>query len=171
MNKILKIKYKYIMLFILLISNLSANISYSSLIKDGEMYLNNNKPNKAIISFSKALMLNKNKIEAYNFIALTYFLSSDYDTALELTKKILKIKFNKENELKKSISCLLIGDTYLKQNNYKNAKYFYKKALLYDNDIDVIINTRLAILELNMSNYINALKYFNTISMGGENEH
>ena len=89
----------------------------------GDAYHNQEKYDKAIEYYSKALEIDPNFIDAYISLGFTYTIKGDYQQAMVYLQQA--IKMNPTN----SIGFRFMGRLYEEQKKYKKALEFYHKSL------------------------------------------
>lgn len=115
--------------------------------------LKDNDLKKLIKNATELIQKDNNSIEAYMLRAKCYYDLEYFDKAELDLKKIIKI----DSENIKAL--MLIGDTYSKKRNFKEANYYYEEAIENGKKLDSKMKAILGTNYYFIQDYKNAIKY------------
>jgi superkiller protein 3 len=159
-EKIAALKTEQMQLAQQLLRDFSGNDAAVALV--GSVYEQHGNNIEAVKFFNKALELNPNRADVYSALSWIAFMKDEYEEAITLRKRALEIDANLPGlrsaiasammmvgrhteaieQLEKNIqffphsvySHFLLGQAYLQQKDYGNAKKHYKRAIELDKD-------------------------------------
>ncbi|GAM09644.1 putative UDP-N-acetylglucosamine--peptide N-acetylglucosaminyltransferase SEC [Geobacter sp. OR-1] len=103
-------------------SGQNESLANNSLIA-GVRMLQKNRPEDAVVHFKRALALNPDSIDAYNYLGNTYLQLNKNDDAIATFKKLAAMKpFDAEAKIS-------LGNAYSQAKNFKEAELQYAKAV------------------------------------------
>lgn len=79
---------------------------------------------------------NPNAITAYTAVGGAYWLSKDYNNALEYSKKILMLAQESKNNTMVAVASIIMGFSYDELGNYQEALNYHKEGDILSHDLD-----------------------------------